>query len=325
VFLAGTTIKNATLHNYDEIKRLDLRERDTVTIEKSGEIIPKVLSVSKEKRPADSVPFAPPSRCPSCGSSLDKLEGEVALRCFNSSCPAQIFALLQHFVSRNAMNIQHLGPALLEQLLSKRKIATIADIYHLSREDLAGLDRMGEKSADRVLASINTSKTNRLDKLLHGLGIRMIGAQAAKILSQKVEDMSDLYTLSIEELSGIDTIGPTMAQSIRLYFDNETNRTVVENLRRCGVNMKGNKPSETASDLAGKTFVITGTLTGFTRNEAKEKLEAKGAKVSSGISGKTSYLVAGAEPGSKLKKARQLGVTVIEENELLSLLEGSEL
>lgn len=321
VFLAGTTIKNATLHNYDEIKRLDLREKDAVTIEKSGEIIPKVLFVAKKKRPHDSAPFCPPTRCPSCDSALDKLEGEVALRCFNASCPAQIFALLQHFVSRNAMNIQHLGPALLEQLLLKRKIANVADIYHLSREDLADLERMGEKSAERVLTAINSSKTNSLDKLINGLGIRMIGAQAAKVLSQRVEDMSDFYALSIEELSSIETIGPTMAQSIRLYFDNETNREVVENLRRCGVNMKGREPAETASDLAGKTFVITGTLNAFTRNEAKEKLEAKGAKVSSSISSKTSYLIAGAQPGSKLKKALQLGVPVIEEEQLLSLFE----
>ena len=325
VFLAGTTVRNATLHNYDEIKRLSLHENDTVKIEKSGEIIPKVLSVVKEKRPASSSPFTPPTHCPSCGALLGKLEGEVALRCFNSSCSAQLSALLQHFVSRNAMNIQHLGPALVEQLLLKEVIRSIADLYKLTRENLLSLERMGEKSADRVLEAIESSKSNTLDKLLHGLGIRMIGAQAAKVLSQNVEDIADFYTMTVEELSSIDTIGPTMAQSIRMYFDNHENHGMIEKLREYGVNLSGNEPSTGSSELSGKTFVITGTLSRFTRNEAKEKLEARGAKVSSSISKKTSFLVAGAEPGSKVKKAETLGVQIIGDEQFVSLLETGEL
>jgi DNA ligase (NAD+) len=292
VFLAGTTIKNATLHNYDEIKRLGLQMLDYVEIEKGGEIIPKVIRVIPEKRPIESKPFSPPTHCPSCGSLLGKLEGEVALRCFNSSCPAQIQAALEHFVSRTAMDIRHLGPKLIEKLLKHGLIQSVADLYILTPEKLMTLAGMGEKSAHNVCDSIEKSKHNSLDKLIHGLGIRMIGEQAAKILASKVNDISDLFNMSIEQLSKIEMIGPTMAKSIRLYFDREENQRLIEQLKSVGVNTRGIKESSMDRPLSGKTFVFTGTLSSLTREEASEKIESLGGKASSSVSRKTDYVVA---------------------------------
>jgi DNA ligase (NAD+) len=320
VFLAGTTIKNATLHNYDEIKRLGLQTLDYVEIEKGGEIIPKVVRVIPEKRPIESKPFSPPTHCPSCGSVLGKIEGEVALRCFNSSCPAQIQAALEHFVSRTAMDIRHLGPALIRHLLEHHLVQSVSDLYTLTPEKLMSLARMGEKSAHNVYDSIEKSKNNSLDKLIHGLGIRMIGAQTAKILASKVNDISDLFSMSIEELSRIEMIGPTMAQSIRLYFDREENQQLINQLKSSGVNTKGTGKSSAEGPLKGKIFVLTGTLSSFTREEASEKIESLGGKVSSSVSKKTDYVVAGEEAGSKLEKAEKLGVKVIDESAFLQLL-----
>lgn len=321
VFLAGTTIKNATLHNYDEIGRLGVRVNDYVEIEKGGEIIPKVMRVILEKREHGSKPFTPPQFCPSCGSTLGKLEGEVALRCFNNSCPAQIFASLEHFVSRSAMDIHGVGPAFIKLLLETELVHTVADLYSLTKENLVGLDRMADKSAQNVITAIEKSKSNSLDKLLHGLGIRMIGAQAAKVLAHNVHDISDLYTMSLEDLEHIETIGPTMAQSIRIYFDNPENRKLIEKLRSYGVNMKGLAGAATGGPLSGKTFVLTGALVEFTREEAGEEIEKRGGKVSASVSKKTDYVVAGAEAGSKLDKAMALGVKIINEEEFLKLLE----
>lgn len=320
VFLAGTTIKNATLHNYDEIKRLGLQTLDYVEIEKGGEIIPKVVKVLLEKRPAESKPFSPPTHCPSCGSILGRLEGEVALRCFNSSCPAQIQAALEHFVSRNAMDIRHVGPALIQNLLEHGLIKSVSDLYTLTPEKLMTLARIGEKTAHNVCDSIKKSKYNSLDKLIHGLGIRMIGAQTAKILASNINDISDLFNMSTEELSHIETIGPTMAQSIRLYFDRKENQHLIDQLKSSGVNTKGIKKTSTEGPLSGKTFVLTGTLSSYTREEASEKIESLGGKVSSSVSKKTDYVVAGDEAGSKLAKAEKLGVMVIDESAFLDLL-----
>jgi len=320
VFLAGTTIKNATLHNYDEIKRLGLQTLDYVEIEKGGEIIPKVVKVLLEKRPAESKPFSPPTHCPSCGSILGRLEGEVALRCFNSSCPAQIQAALEHFVSRSAMDIRHVGPALIQNLLEHGLIKSVSDLYTLTPEKLMTLARIGEKTAHNVCDSIKKSKYNSLDKLIHGLGIRMIGAQTAKILASNINDISDLFNMSTEELSHIETIGPTMAQSIRLYFDRKENQHLIDQLKSSGVNTKGIKKTSTEGPLSGKTFVLTGTLSSYTREEASEKIESLGGKVSSSVSKKTDYVVAGDEAGSKLAKAEKLGVMVIDESAFLDLL-----
>jgi DNA ligase (NAD+) len=320
VFLAGTTIKNATLHNYEEIERLGLREQDYVEIEKGGEIIPKVIRVLADKREPGTVAYVPPSGCPSCGSALAKLEGEVAVRCFNNSCPAQLLASLEHYVSRSCMDIQGLGPALLKQLVETGHIRTIADLYMLTHERLSALERMGDKSAANILAAIFASKSNPLDRLLHGLGIRMIGAQAAKILARQVADITDLYTKPAGELSDIEGFGPTMAQSVRLYFDRPENRELIERLKDRGLTTTGTKKPDNPGPLAGKTFVLTGSLASFTREEASGEIEKRGGKVSSSVSKKTSYVVAGTEPGSKIDKAEKCGVAVIDENTFVELL-----
>lgn len=319
--LAGTTIRNATLHNYDEIDRLDLREGDTVEIEKGGEIIPKVVKVAREKRGAESQPFTVPEKCPSCGAAAGKLEGEVALRCFNAVCPAQRLANLEHFVSRGAMDIRHLGPALLQQLVEKQFITSIADLYALTIHDLEQLERMGEKSAQRVIEAVEQSKKQPLDRLLHGLGIRMIGAQAAKVIARSVHDIANLYSMSSEALEEIDSIGPAMAQSIRIYFDRGENREQVERLRRYGVNCSGISAPAPEGEFSGKTFVLTGTLSGYTREAAKREIELRGGKVGASVSAKTTWVVAGAEPGSKLKKAEKLGVRVLDEGSFNALLQ----
>ena len=318
IFLAGTTIKHATLHNYDEIERLDIRVGDYVEIEKGGEIIPKVVRVIVEKRSATSVSFTPPSRCPSCGAMLGRLRDEVALRCVSGSCPAQLFASLNHFVSRPCMDIQGMGGALLGRLLKIGRLHDVADLYTLAREELAALERMGDKSADNIIAAIDASKAASLDRLLHGLGIRMIGAQAAKLLAHHVSDIADLYAMTEETLSGMEGIGDAMAQSIRIYFEREENRAVIERLRGFGVNTKGlallpEKGKDYSPLFKGKTFVLTGTLEAYTREEAASEIERRGGKVNSGVSRKTDYVVAGADPGSKIDKAEKLGVAIIDE------------
>ncbi|MBN2188747.1 MAG: NAD-dependent DNA ligase LigA [Chitinispirillaceae bacterium] len=324
VFLAGTTIRNATLHNYEEIGRLGVRVGDYVEIEKGGEIIPKVVRVVMEKRLPSVKTFRPPEKCPSCGSVLKRLEGEVALRCFSRSCPAQIFAALEHFVSRGAMNVESVGPALLRQLLDKKMIRTIADLYALEKDRLAGLDRMGEKSAQNILDGLEKSKHNPLDRLLNGLGIRMVGAQSAKILAAAVKDIADLYEMpagGIRESMGIKTEDARVAGSVRSFFDEKQNRDLVEKLRDLGVNCRGGGgENRSRGPLAGRTFVLTGTLEEFTREEAAAEIESRGGRVSSRVSTNTDFVVAGAEPGSKLDKARKLGVTVIAEDEFKKLL-----
>lgn len=291
-----------------------------VEIEKGGEIIPKVVRVLVERRSVRLPPFIPPKQCPSCGSFLGRLEGEVALRCFNSSCPAQQFALLNHFVSRGAMDIRNLGPALLQQLLDEGLVASVADLYLLTREKLAGLERMGEKSAARVIASIEASKRTTLDRLIHGLGIRMIGAQAAKVLAGNVADITELFSMSCDQLSVIDTIGPAMAQSLRLYFDREENRRLIERLRNYGVNISGTPKPIDDGPLSKKTFVLTGTLSRFTREEAQREIEKRGGKTTSNVSSRTDWVVAGVDPGSKLRKAEKLHVSIINEGQFVDLL-----
>jgi len=320
VFLAGTTIRNATLHNYDEIERLGLREKDYVQIEKGGEIIPKVMKVLIDKRDNNTHPFTPPSQCPSCGSDLVKIDGEVALRCVNYSCTAQLQASIEHFVSRAAMDIQGLGPAIVSQLIGENLVHDVTGLFILQKETLANLERMGEKSAQNILDALEKSKSNTLDRLIHGLGIRMIGAQSAKILAQKVKTIKDLYTITIDELTTIDTIGPVMAQSIRMFFDREENRALIDHLDSLGVNIQGVPSTAEDGPLKGKIFVLTGTMVNFTREQAAREIEQRGGKVSSSVSKKTDYVVAGTEAGSKLEKAQELGVTIIDENEFQILI-----
>jgi DNA ligase (NAD+) len=320
VHLAGTTIRNATLHNYDEIHRLGIRVGDYVQIEKGGEIIPKVIQYIPEKRPAESLPYSPPTECPSCGSVLGKLGGEVALRCFNTTCPAQLSASLQHFVSRSAMDIRKVGPALIDHLIGAGLIKDAADLYSLTLDQLIKMERMAEKSAQNVLESIEKSRHNTIDKLLHGLGIRMIGAQSAKLLAQQVNDITDFYSMSIEQLSAIESIGPTMAQSVRYFFDRAENKDLIERLKNAGVNTAGTPHNSGDGVFADKTFVLTGTLSSYTRDSATKEIESRGGKVASSVSKKTTYVLAGADPGSKLDKALALGVQVLSEQDFTTML-----
>lgn len=320
VYLAGTTIRSATLHNYDEIERLGIRIGDYVQIEKGGEIIPKVIGYIPEKRPVNSVPYTPPMQCPSCGSTLERLDGEVALRCFNNACPAQLSASLQHFVSRSAMDIRKVGPALIDHCIGAGLIRDAADLYGLSIEQLVKIERMAEKSAQNVLDSINQSKSNTLDKLIHGLGIRMIGAQSAKILAQHVNDICDLFFMSVDDLCKIESIGPTMAQSIRYFFDRQENRILIDRLRQAGVNMSGTPKGTADGIFSNKTIVLTGTLSHFTREAAAKEIESRGGKISSSVSKKTDYVLAGADPGSKIDKALALNIKIIDEQQFTTML-----
>jgi DNA ligase (NAD+) len=320
VLLAGTTIRNATLHNYDEIRRLDVRINDLVSIEKGGEIIPKITAVLVEKRPSNSKKYGEPASCPSCGAKLVRLNGEVALRCVNNSCPAQLFASLTHFVSRSAMNIEGLGPALVAKLLEAGLIKNIADLYTLAEEQLAGLEGMGEKSAANIIDALEASKKNTLDRLLHGIGIRMVGAQTARVLAQEVRDIAELFEMPLEKLVALPNIGPQVAQSVRSFFDREENRTLVQRLRERGVNCKGMEKPAADTAFAGKTFVLTGGLAKYSREEAARLIEERGGHASGSVSKKTDYVVAGEDPGSKLEKARTLGVAVLTEDEFVKML-----
>jgi DNA ligase (NAD+) len=323
VQLSGTTVKNATLHNYDEIGRLDIHVGDCVAIEKSGEIIPKIIKVVSQKNNLENKTFVPPTHCPSCNAALVKMPDEVALRCINTSCPAQLFASLNHFVSREAMNIEGFGPALIEQLLEKNIVANPADLFNLTFETLSGLERMGKKSAYNMLAAVAKAKNNPLHRLISGLGIRMIGAQAAKTLASVIEDISELGTMSMEELIKINTIGPSMAQSVVLYFQQKKNQELIDHLRAAGVQCKGGKTTlaKSPQPLIGKSFVLTGTLGTFSREKAIECLENLGAKVNSSVSAKTTAVICGIDPGSKKAKAQKLGIPIMEEPALLALLD----
>jgi len=324
VFLAGTTVKNASLHNYDEIARLDVRIGDTVEVEKGGEIIPKVTKVDVSLRPPDSVPFEPPRECPSCGSLLARLEGEVALRCLSRSCPAQLYASLEHFVSRSAMDVRGLGPAAIKQLLDTELVKDAADLYDLTEKALIPLERFAEKSAAKVIAALNGSKSRPLDRLIHGLGIRHIGAKAARDIANILNDLSELYDMPAEELEErIDGMGTAMAQSVRLFFDREENRRMIERLRDAGLNLKGNGGRANAGaegKFKGMTFVLTGALEKYTREQASEIIMREGGKVSSSVSKNTDFVLAGEEAGSKLEKAEKLGVKIIGEDEFERML-----
>jgi DNA ligase (NAD+) len=320
VLLAGTTIRNATLHNFDEIRRLDVRVSDSVTIEKGGEIIPKITGVLVEKRPRTSKLFNEPSRCPSCSATLVRQPGEVALRCVNNSCPAQVVASLTHFVSRPAMNIDGLGPALIEKLLEADLVSNSADLFTLTHGQLAGLEGLGDKSAANIIAALGAAKRNPLDRLIHGLGIRMVGAQTARVLAREIGTIVDLFDMPAEKLEGLENIGPQVAQSIRIYFDRQENRDLVLRLKEFGVNCQGLEKQEGSALFSGKTFVLTGGLAGYSREEAKSRIESLGGHVSSSVSKKTDYVVAGSDPGSKLDKARSLGVAVLSEDEFVAMV-----
>ncbi|MDB9744276.1 NAD-dependent DNA ligase LigA [Fibrobacterales bacterium] len=321
VRLAGTTVKRASLHNFEEIERLNLHIGDFVNIEKGGEIIPKITSVLLEKRPDTAVRITTPTNCPSCESQLIKKEGEVALRCENIQCPDQAQRLFEHFVSRTAMNIDSIGPSLIEQLLKHKLIQKSSDLYKLTLEQLLTLDRMAETSAQKVLKSIKQSKSIGLEALLHALGIRHIGRNASKTLGKAFKNIQNLSKASIEDLEQIPDIGYTMAESVNHWFSETNNQTLIEEYETLGVYLESSS-SEEESLLSGQTWVITGTLTQFTREEARDTLEKKGAKVSSSVSKKTSAILAGSAAGSKLDKAQKLGTPIISEDLFLEITEG---
>jgi DNA ligase (NAD+) len=325
VKVAGTTVQRASLHNEDLIREKDIKIGDKVVVKKAGDIIPEVVNVIAEQRTGNERHFLMPTHCPECNSDLIRLEGEVALRCINPKCPAQIREGLIHFVSRDAMNIDGLGEKVVSQLFAEKLIADVADIYKLTNEQLLGLERMGEKSASNLLTAIQASKANSLEKLLFGLGIRHVGAKAAKTLAQSYGSIMKLSAATEEELLTINEIGEKMADSIVTFFNQEEVQELVNELRTAGVNMeyKGAMPisaEESNSLFAGKTIVLTGKLEQLSRNETKEKLEALGANISGSVSKKTDLVIAGAEAGSKLTKAEQLGIEIWDEERLLEEL-----
>lgn len=324
VQVAGTTVQRASLHNEDLIRDKDIRLGDTVIIRKAGDIIPQVVGVLIEQRPEDSVPFVMPKNCPVCDSELIRIEGEVALRCVNPACFAQIAESIKYFVSRNAMNIDGLGDKVVEQLLRADLIHDVSDLYHLTVEQLVELERMGEKSATNLVNAIQASKENSMERLLIGLGIRHVGEKAAKIVSEEFGSMEAVMAATEDQLVAIYEIGDKMASSLVEYFSNEDARAVIERLAEVGVNMtyKGKKVEVAIGDspFAGKTIVLTGKLEQLTRNEAKAKIEELGGTVTGSVSKKTDLVIAGADAGSKLTKAEQLGIDVWTEDNLIEQL-----
>ncbi|MGG4166752.1 NAD-dependent DNA ligase LigA [Rossellomorea vietnamensis] len=325
VRVAGTTVQRASLHNEDLIREKDIKIGDHVVIKKAGDIIPEVVNVLEDKRTGDEQEFLMPTHCPECESELVRLEGEVALRCINPKCPAQIREGLIHFVSRNAMNIDGLGEKVISQLFREKLIEDVADLYRLERDQLLQLERMGEKSVDNLLEAIQTSKGNSLEKLLFGLGIRHVGAKAAKTLAQDFGTMDRLMVVGKEELTNVNEIGDKMADAIVAYFENDEVKELIQELKDAGVNLeyKGPKPvaaSDVDSYFAGKTVVLTGKIERLSRNEAKEKIEMLGGKVTGSVSKKTDLVIAGEEAGSKLTKANDLNIEVWDEDKLMEEL-----
>lgn len=318
VLLAGTTVSRATLHNEDFIRDKGINVGDTVLIRKAGEIIPEVLSPVRHG--SASTPYTFPEYCPSCGSKIVREEGEAALRCTNTDCPAQLLRHLIHFVSRDAMDIDGLGPALLEQLQGAGLIKTFTDLYKLKAEDVAQLERMGKKSADNLISAIEKSKSAEINRLVYALGIRHIGEKAAKLLCEHFLSIDKLFEASVEEIAAIDGYGEIMAQSVYDYFRLEGTAHLIAELKDLGVEMKPLETKVKAGNFIGKTFVLTGTLPTMSRKEASLLIEQNGGKTSSSVSKKTDYVLAGEDAGSKLTKAQSLGITIISEEELLNMI-----
>lgn len=328
VRVAGTTVSRASLHNGDYIKLKDIRLHDIVRIYKAGDIIPEVAQVVLDQRPADSEPYVLPTHCPICHSELVHLDEEVALRCINPKCPAQIKEGLNHFASRNAMNIDGLGPRVLAQMYDKQLVTDVADLYKLTEEELLTLDKIKEKSANNILTAIHDSKDNSVERLIFGLGIRHVGSKAAKILAEHFGDLETLSKSDFESIIVLDTIGDTIADSVVTYFSNEEVHDLMSELKQAGVNFeyKGIRSSQIEtieSPFKEKTVVLTGKLTRFTREEAKETIENLGGKVTGSVSKKTDIVVAGEDAGSKLTKAQELGIDVWSEEKMAEALADS--
>jgi DNA ligase (NAD+) len=320
VDLLGTVVKRATLHNADEIKRLDIRVGDTVLIEKGGEIIPKVTTVLTEKRSGNEKKYRFPQRCPACKQPVDREEGEVAVRCGNEHCPAQVKRQIFHFAARGAMNIDGLGSSLVDQLVDTQLIKGIADLYSLTAEPLAELERMGETSARNFVDAIEKSKSQSLERLIFGLGIRHVGINAARNLAREFGSLDKLQVAEVETLAELNEIGPILAESIYRYFRTPATKTLLAKLIKAGLTLSQSDLTPQGDSLAGLIFVITGTLSGVSRNEAKEMIQNEGGRVTGSVSKKTNYLLAGAEAGSKLHKATDLGVAVINLTDLALLI-----
>ncbi len=321
VRLAGTTVTNATLHNQDFIAEKDIRIGDTVVVQKAGEIIPEIVEVLKDKRPQGTVPYTLPTVCPVCGAPVVRDEDGVAVRCTGAECPAQLLRNLVHFASRDAMDIEGLGPAVVEALVNAGLVKTPGDLYSLRAEEVAKLDRMGKKSAENLIAALEKSKQNDLSRLICAFGIRQVGSKAAKVLARQFRTLDALAAATVDELTAVPDIGGITAQFLADWFAEPQSRHLIETLRSAGLNFESKE--EAAGDrFAGKTFVLTGTLEHFTREEAGALIEAQGGKVSSSVSKKTSYVVAGEAAGSKLTKAESLGIPVLTEAEFLTLLKG---
>lgn len=320
VRISGSTVSRASLHNADEIKRLDVRIGDAVRVEKSGEVIPKVVEVLKEKRKGKPREFEFPSSCPVCASPVTKLEEEVALRCVNPSCPAQLKGRIRHFVSRDAMDVEGLGEVWVEQFVDKGLLQDIAGIYELDREVVKGLERMGEKSTEKLFQGIEASKKRTLNRLILGLGIQDVGERAAFLLAQKFKSLDALLEVPQEELESIREIGPVTAKSVYEFFALKETRKVIERLRKAGVQFDLLESVRQAGDFHDKSFVVTGTLTSMERSAAEKWIRQMGGHPSSSVSKKTNFLICGESPGSKLKKAEELGVTVLREADFVEML-----
>jgi DNA ligase (NAD+) len=317
VSIGGTTVRNATLHNVDEIQRLGVKIGDWVRVERGGDVIPKVVEVDKD-HPRGKDDIDVPDKCPVCGTRVMRTEGEVDYRCVNANCPAKLLGTILHFASRGVMNIDGMGDALVTQLTERGLVKNVADIYKLTKENLLSLERMGEKSAQNILDEIEGSKKLPLERVIYGLGIRFVGERTAQFLAEHFGSMEALQQARVEELQNVDEVGPRIAESIAEFFSIPANRKLVERLREAKLTITGEK-KQRGTKLTGKTFVLTGTLPRFTRDEAKKMIEDAGGKVTGSVSKKTDYVVAGSDAGSKLDKARELGVAVIDEAQMEAL------
>jgi DNA ligase (NAD+) len=326
VFLAGSTISRATLHNIEEIERKDIREGDTVIIEKGGDVIPKVVKVLTDKRPKSSKKTVPPQYCPVCNSKLFKPEGEVAIYCENNLCPAQMKGRIEHFASRGAMDIEGLGKSIVDKFVDLKFLQSYADIYDLNKhkDELMELEGFGELSINNLLSSIEESKKRPFEKVLFALGIRFVGAGAAQKLARHFKNIDNLIKASPEEIEEVHEIGPSISTSVKKFFSTSDNLEIVKRLKKAGLQFKIEDDDESSEALKGFTFVLTGTLEKFTRDEAKDMILKQGGKVTGSVSKNTSYLVVGENPGSKLDKAEKLGVKILGEDEFLSLIESNK-
>jgi DNA ligase (NAD+) len=321
VVLSGARVKQASLFNIDEIRRKDIREGDVALVQRGGEVIPNVVRVFPEERPSEGLPeWQLPERCPACGAAIERPEGEAVAYCTGAACPVQRVQRLFHFGGRGAMDIEGLGEKTIEQLIAANLVADAGDLFTLTREQLLDIERMGEKSADNLLAAIGAAKDRPAARLIYALGIRHVGQTVARSLARAFPRLDDLAAADEERLLEVPGIGPVVAQSVATFFRNDDALKLIDKLRAAGVRLEDEAPAAGATPLSGKTFVLTGSFEGFSRDALKERLESLGAKVASSVSKKTDYVVAGSEPGSKLDRARELGRPILDEAQLVALI-----